>query len=59
MTSKYKSSIKLSNRPIRAFLSYARADATMKDKFDAHISLLKREQLVDSWHDALISPNNR
>ena len=48
-------SLQNSNLPVRAFVSYAHADAALKDKFDAHTSLLKREQLLDSWHDGRIS----
>lgn len=38
-------------RPARVFFSYAHRDEALRDELERHISLLKWDGLVESWHD--------
>ncbi|AUX42963.1 WD repeat-containing protein [Sorangium cellulosum] len=37
--------------PIRLFFSYSHRDEALRDELEAHLAVLKREGLVQSWHD--------
>lgn len=41
---------------MKAFISYSHADKWYCDQLDKHLAVLKREQLLDSWHDQEILP---
>jgi TIR domain len=41
--------------PIRVFFSYAHKDEALRDQLAAHLSVLARAHLIDSWHDRKIS----
>lgn len=40
--------------PIEVFFSYSHADERLRDKLEIHLSALKREGLVEAWHDRQI-----
>lgn len=44
--------------PIRIFFSYSHRDEAMRDELDKHLSLLKRSDLVEIWHDRRIGAGN-
>ncbi|GAB6163509.1 hypothetical protein JCM12298_26690 [Desulfothermus naphthae] len=44
------------NRPIRAFISYSHADEAFLNELVKHLSLLKRQGLLETWHDREITP---
>lgn len=37
--------------PLKLFLSYAKADAELKERLDNHLTALKRGNLIDVWSD--------
>ncbi len=37
-------------RPIRLFISYSEKDSEHLDRFDKHLSVLRREGLIADWH---------
>lgn len=41
-------------RPIRLFFSYSHKDEALRDELETHLALLKREGLLQSWHDRRI-----
>ena len=41
--------------PLKIFLSYAHEDEKLKKELEKHLSLLKRQTLIDVWHDRDIS----
>src|SRR5947209_18596837 len=43
-----------SPRPINLFFAYAHNDEDFRKELDAHLSLLKREGLINVWHDRKI-----
>ncbi|WP_437291456.1 outer membrane protein assembly factor BamB family protein [Sorangium sp. So ce406] len=44
----------LTKRPIRLFFGYSHRDETLRDELETHLALLKREGLLQSWHDRRI-----
>ncbi|WP_437628050.1 TIR domain-containing protein [Sorangium sp. So ce1151] len=40
--------------PIRLFFSYSHRDEALRDELETHLALLKREGLLQSWHDRRI-----
>ena len=45
-----------SSQPIEVFISYAHDDERLKDCLLKHLALLKREELISTWHDRRIVP---
>jgi energy-coupling factor transporter ATP-binding protein EcfA2 len=41
--------------PTRLFIAYASADEALRAELETHLTLLKREGLLDVWHDRRIS----
>ena len=41
-------------RRIRLFYSYAHDDEELRDELEEHLTLLKRQRIIDSWHDRRI-----
>lgn len=41
-------------RPLRAFISYASEDMDCLTQLEKHLSPLKREGLLESWHDCML-----
>lgn len=44
--------------PVKVFISYSHRDETLKDELDTHLSSLKREGLIEHWHDRMIAPGD-
>ena len=40
--------------PLRVFFSYSHKDASLRDRLDQHLSVLKRQGLIHAWHDRQI-----
>ncbi|PTT40372.1 hypothetical protein DBR33_14525, partial [Stenotrophomonas sp. HMWF022] len=38
------------------FISYTHADSALKDQFVRHLAPLRREGLIDIWHDGMLRP---
>jgi hypothetical protein len=45
-------------KPVRVFLSYAQKDRVWAEKLLKHLSLLKRQGLISTWHDRQIAPGS-
>ncbi|HEY4035554.1 MAG TPA: toll/interleukin-1 receptor domain-containing protein [Ktedonobacteraceae bacterium] len=43
---------------IKVFVSYAHEDNDLRKQLDNHLSLLKRRNFIDIWHDREISPGH-
>ena len=41
---------------MKAFISYSHADKSYCDQLNKHLAVLKRDELLDSWHDQEILP---
>src|SRR5439155_16195748 len=46
----------VAKRPARLFISYSNADAAHRERFVTALAPLRREGLVDPWHDRRIEP---
>lgn len=46
-------------RPVKIFYSYAHEDESLRDELDKHLSILKRQGIVSSWHDRMISAGSQ
>lgn len=44
------------NQPRRIFISYSHNDESYRLELDKHLSLLKRQGLIEPWHDRRIKP---
>ena len=42
-------------QPPKLFFSYAHKDETLRDELATHLSLLKRQGIIDTWHDRNIT----
>src|SRR5690348_13209223 len=42
--------------PLSVFVSYAHEDEPLRQQLESHLSLLRRQELVASWHDRQIIP---
>ncbi|HWS85198.1 MAG TPA: TIR domain-containing protein, partial [Ktedonobacteraceae bacterium] len=42
--------------PLSIFISYAHEDEPLRQQLDAHLSLLRRQGLIATWHDRQIMP---
>lgn len=36
---------------LKVFISYSHRDETYKETLDEHLSLLKRNEIIDTWND--------
>jgi hypothetical protein len=41
--------------PLRVFLSYSHKDEKFRERFLVHLSQLKRQGLIEPWHDRRIT----
>src|SRR2546427_4032486 len=41
------------------FFSYSHKDEPLRDKLEVHLSMLKRQGVIETWHDRRISPGMR
>jgi hypothetical protein len=44
--------------PARVFVAYSHRDAGLRNELEVHLALLKREGLLDIWHDRMILPGS-
>ncbi len=44
--------------PVEIFISYSHKDDAWRAKLDAQLSFLKRQRLIDAWHDGRIVPGH-
>lgn len=51
-------SSKVTNVPLNVFVSYARADSELKDRFKANFAAMERDGLVKVWTDVEIPPGS-
>lgn len=42
-------------KPAKVFFSYAHEDELFKDKLIKHLSILKRQAVIETWHDRMIA----
>ena len=40
--------------PIELFISYSHKDEALRERLGTHLSLLKRQRVIDEWHDRRI-----
>ena len=45
----------MSKKTINLFYSYAHEDEALRDTLETHLTLLKRQHVIDMWHDRKIS----
>jgi hypothetical protein len=41
--------------PIRLFISYSHKDESLREKLGDHLAALRREGVIDLWHDRKIT----
>ncbi|MFC5410848.1 leucine-rich repeat domain-containing protein [Larkinella bovis] len=41
---------------LKVFISYSRHDKQLRDELETHLSSLRREGLIDLWHDGMLEP---
>ena len=44
------------SKPLEVFFSYSHKDEKMRERLEAHLSTLKRENIIAGWHDRKINP---
>jgi len=47
------------SEPILVFFSYAREDEEFRDELEKHLSVLKRQGIIQGWHDRRITPGKK
>lgn len=45
----------MANPPLKIFISYSHRDELLRDELVSHISLLKRQGLIETWYDRKVS----
>lgn len=45
----------MTSNPAKVFFSYAHEDEAFKNKLIKHLSILKRQSVIETWHDRMIS----
>ncbi|MCC5665845.1 TIR domain-containing protein [Nostoc sp. CHAB 5784] len=43
---------------VKVFFSYAHEDEALRDKLATHLSMMKRQGVIEAWHDREISPGS-
>jgi hypothetical protein len=43
------------HRPVRLFYSYSHRDEKFRERLEVHLSALRRQELIDEWHDHKIT----
>jgi tetratricopeptide (TPR) repeat protein len=52
--SQRKAKVSMEQQPIEVFFSYSREDKPLRDKLEIHLSSLRRQGVISSWHDRQI-----
>lgn len=45
----------MSTKPAKVFFSYAHEDEEFKGKLIKHLAILKRQSIIETWHDRMIA----
>jgi len=45
--------------PVNIFLSYSHKNGDMRDELETHLAMLKREGVINLWHDNRITPGKK
>ena len=48
----------MTNDKIRIFYSYSHKDESLRDALETHLFILKRQNIVEEWHDRKIRPGD-
>ena len=48
----------MNKKSAKVFISYAHADEAYKEKLIKHLSLLRRQSFIETWHDRMITPGD-
>ncbi|MBP5974572.1 toll/interleukin-1 receptor domain-containing protein [Brasilonema sp. CT11] len=43
------------SNPVKVFFSYSHKDEVLRDELATHLSIMKRQQVIEAWHDREIS----
>lgn len=54
-TAESTSTVKASNSKITVFFSYSHKDEDLRDELATHLSMLKRKNIIEDWHDRQIT----
>ncbi|MGI0492256.1 toll/interleukin-1 receptor domain-containing protein [Alkalinema pantanalense CENA528] len=41
--------------PVAVFFSYSHKDEKLRDRLEPHLAMLKRDRVIQTWHDRKIS----
>jgi len=44
--------------PLKLFYSYSHKDERFREQLETHLSLLRRQELIEEWHDRMIGPGD-
>jgi hypothetical protein len=44
--------------PIEVFISFAHDDEELRQQFETHLAVLRREGLIEAWYDRQIQPGS-
>ncbi|MBD2461867.1 AAA-like domain-containing protein [Oscillatoria sp. FACHB-1407] len=42
-------------KPVEVFISYSHRDEKLRERLDSHLSLLRRQEVIQAWHDRKIT----
>ena len=48
----------MENDKVRIFYSYSHKDEPFRESLETHLSILKRQNLIEEWHDRKITPGD-
>lgn len=46
------------SNPVKIFFSYSQKDEALRDELATHLSLMKRQGIIEAWYDRQISPGD-
>jgi len=49
---------KTESKALRVFFCYSHRDEKLRDRLDAHLSMLRRMGIIETWHDRKIKPGD-
>ena len=49
---------KVESKALRVFFCYSHRDEKLRDRLDAHLSMLRRMGIIETWHDRKIKPGD-
>ena len=48
----------MTRKPVDVFFSYSHEDEVFRDRLEDHLAMLKRQGLINPWHDRRITPGD-